>query len=60
MNITIYNKTYLFGGFFIGSIGGYLDDEKLIPFYLSLTITIIGIILMLLSFKKPKQDKNLV
>jgi len=59
MNITVYNKTYLFGGFLVGTLGGYLSDTKVIDnIYLTLGITILGIVIMLLSFKKPKETES--
>jgi uncharacterized membrane protein len=58
MNITVYNKTYLYAGAFVGFLGGYLSDEKIIPLYLSWVIIVAGIILMLLSMKKPNEAKN--
>ena len=58
MNITVYNKTYLYGGFLIAVLGDCLGDEKIIPIYFQMALMILGIILMLLSMKKPKEAEN--
>lgn len=58
MNIFVYNKTYLWSGFIIGTLGGYLGDEKIVPFYIEIALMIAGIILLILSMKKPKNAEN--
>ena len=58
MNITVYNRAYLYVGFLIATVGGCLGDEKIIPIYLEWALMIAGIVLMLLSMKKPKETKS--
>ena len=54
----IYNKAYLYIGFIVFSVGMYFDylkDYHGIYLYILLSL---GIILMLMAFKKPKKVKD--
>lgn len=54
----IYNKTFLYIGFILFMGGEYLDYLKnynCVYFYI---LSLLGIILMLIAFKKPKEVKE--
>lgn len=56
--IHVYNKTYLFVGAIVGSLGAYLSANYKIDNMTSIAMSVIGLIFVLLSFKKPKEIKK--
>jgi uncharacterized membrane protein YcaP (DUF421 family) len=54
----IYNKTFFWIGVIIGNSGLYLEIRKNHSVLLIYALLLLGIILMYLGFKKPKEIKD--
>ncbi len=59
LKMTVYNKSLLFGGFIIGSLGGYIDDTHAEMWVPGVVLMILGTIMMILSMKKPKNYNDI-
>ncbi|TWJ02592.1 hypothetical protein JN11_01565 [Mucilaginibacter frigoritolerans] len=53
-----HNKFLLYIGAILGFTGTYLDNTNKASFTITMSLLIAGLLLMLLSFKKPKQSSN--
>jgi len=56
--IQVYNKPLLYIGAILGFIGTYLDTTNKSNELIIYALLISGLILMLFSFKKPKEREN--
>lgn len=58
-NFTVYNKTVFYSGAIMLSIGTYLDNTKKVDNpYIIWVLLSSSILLMVLGFKKPKENKS--
>jgi len=56
--IYLYNKSFFYIGAILGFTGTYLDNTKKADTFIIFALLISGLVLMLLSFKKPKENKS--
>jgi hypothetical protein len=56
--MTVHNKTYVYIGFILMSIGAYLSSAKNLTTWYVFALLISGLLFLLLSFKKPKPTKQ--
>ncbi len=55
-----HNKFLFYTGAILLFIGTYLDNTNKASFGVTMFLLIIGLLLMLLSFRKPKENKDMV
>ena len=55
-----HNKFLFFIGAILGFTGTYLDNTNKASFGVTITLLVVGFLLVLLSFSKPKQNKDMV
>jgi len=53
-----HNKILFFIGAILGFSGTYLDSTNKSNFFITISLLIAGLLLILLSFMKPKQNKT--
>jgi hypothetical protein len=53
-----HNKFLFYTGAILTFTGGYLDDTNKAGFAVTISLLFVGLLLMLLSFKKPKLSKG--
>jgi len=54
-----YNKLFFYTGAILGTVGTYLDSTNKSNYYIVYAFLISGLVLILLSFRKPKErDQN--
>lgn len=56
--LNVYNKVYAYVGAILMSVGTYFSAAKNMDNIYVLCLFLFGLLLMLLSFKKPKEKNN--